>query len=208
MASDRYAQLVEVASGGTLRIKDGHKSAGKLRCCAGKWVVAQVRHPSPSTGAEPSRNLAPGQGRSSSWALHLDRGPEPGSTGVRPTVTGWRTGTLALCRVKQPWAPSKLPRRRTPLRARHSPCTGKSSERKTESLMWAAATLSTANSWTDIGIFWATLASAAAALLAAVGSTVVTHRITSRKRRLIYGGIVVPLLHQETPDSAKGDLEG
>jgi hypothetical protein len=74
---------------GALWLRDGKISyTGGLP--GGGWLRSWPSRP-PSTRAEPSRNLAPGQGRSSSGALHLDRGPEPGSTGVR--VDGRRDGT-------------------------------------------------------------------------------------------------------------------
>jgi hypothetical protein len=69
------------ASGGALRLRDGRESP--LTTARPGWVVARLIHPATADpgGAEPE----PGP-RSSSFVRRgapVDRGPEPGSTGVR-----------------------------------------------------------------------------------------------------------------------------
>lgn len=67
----------------------------------GGWWACPSRPP--LTRAEPSRNLAPGQGRSSGWALHLDRGARTRlhwRAGQRQT--GWTGGSWrALARARR-----------------------------------------------------------------------------------------------------------
>jgi hypothetical protein len=65
----------------------------------GGWWLRSWPSRLPATRAGPSRNLAPCQGRSSSRALHLDRGPEPGSTSVR--VDGRRDGWPSYARASR-----------------------------------------------------------------------------------------------------------
>ncbi len=58
------------------------------------WWALRLREAATTADpGEPSRNLAPGPGRTSGRALHLDRGPEPGSTGVRVDGDGMASST-------------------------------------------------------------------------------------------------------------------
>lgn len=69
---------------GNIRRPDGSASGGGARA-PGSGAVPPTDDP-----GELRRNPAPGQGRSDGGVLHLDRGPEPASTGVR--VDGRRDG--------------------------------------------------------------------------------------------------------------------